>query len=335
MKRTLITIALTTVVVLTLVGVAFFSISGSYGMASPQYSNISRSFDSGYGGGGPEIMMAEAPAEAPMAPMEFYAGDSAVYEESTVSSNLATGERLVIQNVDMSIVVPDPKARMEEIAALAEEMGGFVVSSNLYQSSYGPNNIEVPEGNINIRVPSQDLDKALTAIKEGSVDINYENRSGQDVTSQYVDLESRLSAKRAAEKKLREILDDANTTEDTLAVYTQLQQIQTEIEVIVGQMKYYSESAALSSINITLVAEEKVKPVEIGPWRLQGTANDAAQDLISFTQGFTRFLIRFVVCNLPSLLLIAIPLYGIFIGGRALFRRFRKTKAVADVKEKE
>ena len=45
MKRTLITIALTTVVVLTLVGVAFFSISGSYG--SPQYSNISRSFDGG------------------------------------------------------------------------------------------------------------------------------------------------------------------------------------------------------------------------------------------------------------------------------------------------
>ena len=105
--------------------------------------------------------------------------------------------------------------------------------------------------------------------------------------------------------------------------------------MIVGQMKYYSESAALSSVNITLVAEEKVKPVEIGPWRLQGTANDAAQDLISFTQGFTRFLIRFVIFNLPSLILIAIPLYGIFIGGRALFRRFRKTKAVVDVKEKE
>jgi len=235
----------------------------------------------------------------------------------------------------MSIVVPDPKTRMEEIAALAERMGGFVVSSNLYQSSYGPNNIEVPEGNITIRVPSQDLDEALASIKEGAVDINYENRSGQDVTSQYVDLESRLSAKRAAEKKLREILEDADTTEDTLAVYTQLQQIQTEIEVIVGQMKYYEESAALSSISITLVAEEKAKPVEIGPWRLQGTANEAAQDLISFTQGFTRFLIRFVIFNLPSLILIAIPLYGVFIGGRALYRRFWKSKAVAEVKEEE
>ena len=91
----------------------------------------------------------------------------------------------------------------------------------------------------------------------------------------------------------------------------------------------------MSAISIRLVAEETVKPIEIGGWKLQGTANDALQDLILFTQGFTRFLIRFVLSYLPAMVMIAIPVYGVFIGGRALFRRFGKSKAVEALKEEE
>lgn len=330
MKRTLITIVLTTVVVLTLVGVLA---SLSFGGAT--FSSDQRSLNSGYGGGSPEIMM-EAPAAAPMA-VESYAVDSVAgydysYEETV--ANVAT-ERMVIQNVDMSIVVADPKARMAEIADLAADMGGFVVSSNLYQSTYGPNQIEVPEASMTIRVPSEKLDEVLGRIKEGAVDVTYENRSGQDVTSQYVDLQSRLKAKQDAEKKLLEIMDTATNAEDVLAIYMQVQNIQTEIESLKGQIQYYDESVALSAVSIRLVAEETVQPIEIGGWKLQGTANDAVQDLILFTQGFTRFLIRLVVTILPALILIAIPAYAVFAGGRALFRRFRKAKPVVEVEEKK
>lgn len=329
MKRTLITIALTTVVVLVLVGLV-----SSLALGGATFSSSQRSlYDSGFGGGAPEVML-EAPAAAPM-PAEYYASDAgAAYDYEKTLANLAT-ERMVIQNVDMSIVVADPKARMDEIAGLAVEMGGFVVSSNLYQSTYGPNQIEVPEGSITIRVPAKKLDEALEKIKADVVEVTYENRSGQDVTSQYVDLQSRLKAKQEAEKKLLQIMDTATNAEDVLAIYMQVQSIQTEIESLKGQIQYYDESVALSAVSIRLVAEETVKPIEIGGWKLQGTANDAVQDLIQFTQGFTRFLIRFVLTILPALILIAIPAYAIFIGGRALFRRFRKSKAIVAVNEEE
>lgn len=329
MKRTLITIALTTVVVLVLVGLV-----SSLALGGATFSSSQRSlYDSGFGGGSPEVTM-EAPAAAPMA-AEYYVSDAgAAYDYEKTLANLAT-ERMVIQNVDMSIVVADPKARMDEIAGLAVEMGGFVVSSNLYQSTYGPNQIEVPEGSITIRVPAKKLDEALEKIKADVVEVTYENRSGQDVTSQYVDLQSRLKAKQEAEKKLLQIMDTATNAEDVLAIYMQVQSIQTEIESLKGQIQYYDESVALSAVSIRLVAEETVKPIEIGGWKLQGTANDAVQDLIQFTQGFTRFLIRFVLTILPALILIAIPAYAIFIGGRALFRRFRKSKAIVAVNEEE
>ena len=212
---------------------------------------------------------------------------------------------------------------------------GFVVSSNLYQSFYGPNSIEVPEATITIRVPSEKLDETLESIKKDAVDVDYENKSGQDVTSEYVDLQSRLSAKQAVEKKLLEFLNAADKTEDALAVYTQLQSIQTDIEVLKGQIKYYEESAALSAISVRLIAEAGTQPIEVGPWKPTGAAKNAIQDLIYFFQNFVEFLIRFVLYNLPALILIGIPLFIVFLGGRAIFRRFNKSKAKVEVEEKE
>jgi len=336
MKRTLITIAVTTVVVLTLIGTAL-TVSGP--MVGTTFNRINSDLDGGYGGGGaPQIMM-EMPASAP-APAEFYGEDSAVaydlaYEESANSAPLADVERKIIKNADLSIVVKDPIQSMADITALAEELGGYVVSSNVYQTTYGPNNIPVPQGSINIRIPSDKLTDALEQVKAGAVEVQSENVSGNDVTDQYVDLQSRLSAKQAAEKKLLEILDKTEGADNVLAVYLQVQQVQSDIEVLKGQIKYIDESAAMSSVNVNLIAEEGAQPIEIGGWKLQGTAKDAVQDLISFAQGFTRFLIRFVLLTLPALILIAIPLYGLFIGGRAIYRRVRKSKVVVEVKEEE
>jgi len=341
MKKTLTTIALTTVVVLTLIGL----VSSLFGRrVNNTFNTISRELPSGYGGGQPEFY-AEAPAmdmPALMEPMSAPlvgsgGGDgSDIAKVAEQASNIAdNGNRLVIRNADLAIVVKDPKASMAEITKLAETMGGFVVSSNLYQSYYGPNNTEVPEATITIRVPVEKLDEALGSIKADVVDVNYENVTGQDVTGEYVDLQSRLTAKQAAEKKLLQILDAAEKSEDVLAIYMQIQNVQTEIEILKGQIKYYEESAALSAISVRLIAEAGTQPISVGPWTPTGTAKEAVQDLIYFFQNFVEFLIRFVLYNLPALILIGIPLFLVFLGGRAIFRRVKKSKVVVEDKEEE
>jgi hypothetical protein len=312
MRRPII-IILSVIGVFLLLGTSVMYLFGP-GSAST-FSNVSRDLG-GFGGG--------AATEAPAA--EAPALDSFAYDQSQEAFNRAAQvqERLVIQNADLAIVVKDPKARMQEISDLAKEFGGFVVSSNLSQS-FTALGKEVPEASIVIRVPSERLDEALARIKEGAVDIDYENRSGQDVTNIYVDLQSQLKAKEAAEEKLLEIMDQATRAEDVLAIYLQVQTVQTEIEVLKGQIKYYEESAALSAISVRLIAEEGTQPIEVGPWKPEGAAKDAIQDLIFFFQNFVDFLIRFVLYNLPALILIGIPLYLVFLGGRALFRRSRKS----------
>ncbi|MCP4138799.1 MAG: DUF4349 domain-containing protein [Chloroflexi bacterium] len=264
--------------------------------------------------------------EAPAAPMM----DEESRNTSGSSVEAAQQERLVIKNADLSITVDDPEEKIAAISALADSMGGHVVNSHTYQD-YADSGARVPEGNITIRVPSEDLDEALEEIKADVEEVNSENVSGEDVTDQYVDLQSRLKAKKAAEEKLLEIMAQAATTEETLAVYSQLQVIQSDIEVLTGQINYYERSAAMSSISVRVIATEKSKPIEIGGWKLGETASNAVQNLIDYIQGFVRFLINFVIFILPVLVTIFLPLYLVFIGLRALLRKRRAKKAAKEV----
>ncbi len=268
-------------------------------------------------GGAPQESYAEAPAMP----------EAGTFTDQTVSNSgssvpAAQVERIVIKNADLAVVVSDVNGRMKDIQIMAEQMGGFVVSSTLYKS-YTNNNIEVPEAQIVVRVPSEKLDDALEQIKKDAVDVQSENVSGQDVTSEYVDLQSRLKNLEAAEAQLDEILQKATDTTDVVNIFNQLVSYREQIEVIKGQIKYYDEAASLSAITVRIIAEATVQPLVIGTWEPKGIALEAVQDLINFLKGFTEFAIRFVIYILPSWLIVLIPLYLIFIGARALFRKMR------------
>jgi hypothetical protein len=328
MRRTLF-IILAVVAVFLIIGFTFSRMSMGGTVVSNQFS---RDLSYGMGGGGSPPVMEVPAAEAP-APA-FDTAESSVGDAYNAAQPQAQ-ERLVIENADLAIVVTDPKARMTEINNLANQLGGYVVSSNLYQS-FTSSGKEVPEANIVIRVPSEKLDEALAQIKEGAVEVMRENRSGQDVTNQYIDLQAQLRAKEAAEKKLLEIMDQAVRAEDVLAIYLQVQSVQTEIEQLKGQIQYLEESAALSAISVQLIAEEGTQPIEVGPWRPEGAAKEAIQDLILFFQNFVDFLIYFVLSILPALILVAIPLYLVYLIGRAAYRRIRRSRSeVVDVKSEE
>ena len=233
--------------------------------------------------------------------------------------------RLVIQTADLSIVVNDVNARVQTIQDMVKAMGGFVVSVNISQT-YASDGIKVPQAQIVVRVPQASLDDALTQIKKGVVDVQNETRSGQDVTDQYVDLQSRLTAKEAAADQLTKIMQDATKTQDVLAVYAQLEQIDSDIEVLKGQIKYTEQSAALSSISVNIIAAETIQPIVVAGWKPQGVARDALRDLISFWQGFIDFLIRFFLYLLPLLITIGIPIFLAILFLRWIFRITRKPR---------
>ena len=279
------------------------SMLASCAALSPVSSN--RSFESG------AKDMAIAPQAAP-------AMEASIAEEGALSSDFSgsgiSAERIVIKNANLSIVVADPVISMEAISKLASGMGGFVVASNIYKTTTN-SGIEVPVANITIRVPVAQLDAALNQIKDmvddKDVDILNENVSGQDVTSEVTDLESRLRNLQAAEKQLLEIMDNATETEDVISVFKELTSVRGEIEVIQGQIKYYRESASLSAISVYLQAKAAVEPITIAGWKPGIEVQKALQALVDGGKYLVNILIWLVIFALPFLAVIFLPIFFI------------------------
>ncbi len=271
-----------------------------------------------YGGGFEDRAVAEM--EAPGEPAE-----SGSFSNAT---GTVVVQRMVIKNASLSIIVAEPALVMDDIMAMAESMGGFVVTSNMWQTTLG-SGMTVDQATITIRVPAERLDEALDHIKAGAGEVRSENISGEDVTSQYTDLQSRLRNLETAEAQLTQIMEDATDTEDVLQVYNRLVEVGEEIEVIKGQMQYYEQASALSSISIDIIADEADQPIQIGGWEPVGVAKDAVEALINFLQGFVDFVIWLLIFILPVLVVIGFPLVLLWRGFRN-WRHRRKAKKQAE-----
>ncbi len=284
------------------------------------------------------IAPAEMPAVgAPAADREMeesYVKDQEYYGEgSDNSANSPSVERLVIKNAYLNIAVADPSKSMTDISKMAESLGGFVVSSNVYQTYR--NGMTVPQGSIQIRVPAERLEEAMSRIKGMVVDVENgvitETVSGQDVTSDYVDSQSRLKNLEAAEAQLVELLDSAPDLQYTLEIFKELTSIRSEIEVLKGHIKYLQESAALSAISIDLVAEETLQPIEIGGWKPKGIAKDAIEALVKLLQGIGTALIWFGIYCLPFLIPLGVAAYFAIKAWRK--RKARKLTHVVELQD--
>ncbi len=270
-------------------------------------------------------MPAAPEAMAESAPME-----GGVSQDSDFATGSQPTERIVIRNANLSIVVADPTESVNSISDMAEAMGGFVVSSNVYKTTTS-SGLEVPNANVTIRVPAEKLQEALDQIKglveDPKVDIQNDEVSGQDVTSEVTDLESRLRNLKAAEEQLLQIMDNATDSDDVIAIFRELTDVRGQIEVIEGQLKYYNESARLSAISVFLQAKAAVEPITIGGWQPGVEAQHALQALVEGGKYLVNALIWLVLFAVPILAIIVLPIYLIV---RAIRKRQMKKTATEE-----
>ena len=231
-------------------------------------------------------------------------------------------ERLIVRDATLSLVVPDTQAALDEINALVEELDGYVVQSNVTRYQEGL------QASVTFRVPAESLDTALARIREMASEVRSESVSGDDMTEEYVDLQSSLRHLQATEARLLEFLDEAEDTEAALAVYEQLRQVQAEIEQVKGRVQYLEQSAALATVNLDLIPDALAQPIQVGGWHPEGTLRNAIQSLVRVLQFLVDAAIVIVILIVPTLAAIALPFVGLFFLVRAIVRRRRARKAI-------
>ncbi len=311
--------------ILVIATVALAACSPALNLVKSERDTVTSDYPESVAVGGAAPSVGYAPgADAAGLPAEMpapaYAPEGEVAQD-IVTNAFGSGDRLVIMNASLSIVVDDPAAAVDAITQLTKGLGGFVVSLNTYETYYGPESTPAQQANLTIRVPSEKLDEALSKIKGMAVEVKSENMSGQDVTAEYTDLKSRLTNLEAAEKQLQSIMAEATKTEDVLAVYNQLVYTREQIEVIKGQMKYYEESATFSAITLDIIPNIVTQPIEVGGWHPEGAAKQAIEDTVRFLQNVTDGLIYFSIARLPFLIIVGLPAFFI---GRAVWKRVKR-----------
>jgi len=140
-----------------------------------------------------------------------------------------------------------------------------------------------------------------------------ESSSGQDVSAEYTDLQSRLDNLEATAARVRTFLDSSKTVSDSLAVNSQLSDLEGQIEQIKGQMKYYEGRAAFSTISVTLTPEPPVVQPEPEPaWNPLRTFNRATAALGQLLRASADIVIWFVVLTSP----LTLALVGLVLARR-------------------
>ena len=164
-------------------------------------------------------------------------------EADSTRAQLVTQRRIIIREVDMSLVVDEIQGTVDEIAELAENAGGWVVDSGRWS---------LHSGSISIRVPADMLDDTIEELRDLAIKVQAENTTSRDVTDEYVDLGARLTNQQATQKALLSLLERATNVEAALEVQRDLTRVQEEVERLSGRIKFLEESSAFSIIRVNL-----------------------------------------------------------------------------------
>jgi hypothetical protein len=222
-----------------------------------------------------------------------------------------SGNRKVIKNayIGMEIEGGSFEKVMFELTALAEQSGGFIASSESYSDSEG----NMTSGNITMRVPSNKYNSILEKVKEMGT-IESVSSSGQDITQEYVDLESRLRNYEAQEKVLLELLEQSKRVSDMLEIQRELSNVRGEIEVIKGRMTYLDDLVSFSTISVYFHEPE---PITVAGWGFLEALKRGLRGAVNVFNGITMFLIA----SSPVWILIGVVLIIVWQSIRAMNRR--------------
>ncbi|MCM3441281.1 DUF4349 domain-containing protein [Metabacillus halosaccharovorans] len=221
-------------------------------------------------------------------------------DAETKSQVTNMSDRMVIYTANLSIQV---NSYTEAISSIQQELqtnNGYIVSTNSYSVED-----ELMEGTITVRIPQENFQEFLKTVESESTKVIDESINGQDVTEEYVDLESRLKSKQVVEKRLLEFMEKAEKTEDLLKISNDLAAVQEEIEQLKGRMNYLDNQVSLATITIH-IQESKVNVPDLENNDLN-TWNETKKqfmETLNFVIRAISSVIVFIVGSIPVLIVL-------------------------------
>ena len=179
---------------------------------------------------------------------------------SSTDAAAAEGSRTVdstkiIYTANLTLESKDYDAARAALDAALTEAAGYLDSSSEYTDSSD----STRSLSLTLRVP-QDNYKSFLAAAAQAGSVTYENQQAQDVTTQYMDVETRLSNLEAQRTRLQELQAQATSLSDLIEIESSLSDVQSQIESWQSQLDWYSDQVTCCTVYITLNEVQTYSP---------------------------------------------------------------------------
>ena len=257
-----------------------------------------------------------APAEAPAAPAAgANTGGLTTAIKNPSNASPYQANRMIIKNGEMNLMVANTDRAIDQVTSAAVDSGGYIVSAKTW----------VQDGfkyaTINMGVPSDQFEAVQRQLRTLAIEVLVDTASGQDVSQEYVDLQSQLTNLQATQARIREFLDKATKVDEALQVNAQLTEIEGQIEQVKGRMQYLKDRSAYSTILVNIEQQRPTPTPYPTPtpvaWQPGETLKDAGDTLGGVLRGLGDLAIWLGVVVLPF----AIPAVAVVFGARRLRRK--------------
>lgn len=248
-----------------------------------------------------EYYPAEAPAYEPAQAYEeeaLYDGYESA-DSASGSSAVSEGQKL-IRKVNLTAETEDYYAFMDKLSATVASLGGYM--ENVEARTSG----SAPSAELTIRVPAQNLEQ-LTQQVNGYSNITYRSESQTDVTLQYVDNESRISALKTELNRLLALLEQAEDLEQILLLEDRMTEVRYQLEKTESSQRALSNQIDYATVRLDIRQVEVFTEVE-EPSYWQSVGSGFA-DSLDGLWNFLKNLFRILIAALPYLLVfVVVPL---------------------------
>jgi|AGTN01.2.fsa_nt_gi hypothetical protein len=281
----------------------------------------------GYDAGG-EVAQGPAPAydadngakeEASAEPQSGGAGETIDNEDSMLQP---VEERKIIYYGDIQTQTENFDEDYNAIRDKLTEFKGYVQSSSV--SGTEPNEWQESgrTAQMTLRVPSDKFDEFMGFL--GSLGDTLSTKvSGEDISLQYFDIETKLTTLRTREDRLQALLEKAETMQDIISLEQALADVSYEIRLREMDLRNYDSLIDYSSVTIYLQEVNVIDKVTPSEKTLGERISSGFYSVLNVLADFGEGLLIFLIAGSPILL----PLGGIIFLIVWLTRRSRRKRA--------
>lgn len=156
----------------------------------------------------------------------------------------------VIKNGNLTIQVGDIKKAQNQTTKILNKNQAYIQKEEFRNTDTDENL------NLVIRVPHKNFDALINSFSNGMGSVLSKNISSDDVTEEYTDVSIKLANKKIYLEKYRDMLKSAATTKDILEIQENIRELEDEIDVSEGRLRFIDDRVNYSTLNLSLYKEK-------------------------------------------------------------------------------